>query len=666
MKTLIKHFLLIYISFISANIVLSNPINPFINSVSPSMNAVSVNKSSNITIVFTEDMNAASVNGANIKVFGYQTGLLPVTIDYNPISKTANINPNQDLRSGEKISITLTPNLKTASNENITPFVFSFIVKAVGGNGYFTKTSSIAISDRYYIESGDINRDGNIDLIINNKIYKNTGNAVFTFLSELGINGFPELADFDSDGDLDILIQRNDSIFFYQNNGSGSYTQTYFFNGLLESYGDLNGDGFLDIIAFSEYNNFSISMNNNGNFLNDSLIHVTGGCNGGRRAYLLVDDYNNDGKTDAVGIHGFIGGGIGPIPFILCRTFKMLKNLGEGAYSINQIYTEQVEGSSILLSCDGSNSFDYDGDGFIDIVSPGIKLRNIGNETFSYLSGFSPFSVSQSSDFNGDGSMDLVSSLNYFSIVPLWTNTNDGTGNFTQFTSNNGKFITLTSGDFDNDGDIDIAGFDNSIHEISILLNGDVPLPAELTSFTSQVNVNSVNLNWSTSSEENNSGFDIERSKVIDQTSDGWNKISFIQGHGTTATQNNYEFTDRNLNSGKYKYRLKQIDFNGNFKYFDLANEVVIGSPEKFELSQNYPNPFNPVTHLGFGISNLGFVSLKVYDVIGKEITTLINEIKPAGYYEIEFNGSGLPSGIYYYKLEAGSFSQVKKMMIVK
>lgn len=407
-------------------------------------------------------------------------------------------------------------------------------------------------------------------------------------------------------------------------------------------------------------------MNNNGNFLSDSLIHVNGGCNGGRRAYLLVDDFNNDGKTDAVGIHGFIGGGIGPIPFILCRTFKMLKNIGEGAYSITQIYSEQVEGSSILLSCDGSNSFDYDGDGFIDIVCPGIKLRNNNNETFSHISGFSPFSVSQSSDFNGDGSLDLVSSLNYFSLVPLWTNTNDGEGNFTQFTSNNGKFVTLTSGDFDNDDDIDIAGFDNSIHEISILLNGDVPLPVELNSFVSVIKSNSVYLNWTTSSEENNAGFDIERSIVIGQTSDGWIKISFIQGHGTTATQNNYDFTDRNLNSGKYNYRLKQIDFNGNYKYYDLANEVVIGSPEKFEMYQNYPNPFNPVTHLGFGITNLGFVSLKVYDVLGNEVRILVNEIKPAGYYEIEFNGSGLPSGIYYYMLEAGSFSQVKKMMIVK
>lgn len=209
-------------------------------------------------------------------------------------------------------------------------------------------------------------------------------------------------------------------------------------------------------------------------------------------------------------------------------------------------------------------------------------------------------------------------------------------------------------------------GIDECGQQTTCSMSLDVVLPVELNSFVSSVSGKNVLLNWTTSSEENNSGFGIERSNVKGQTSDEWNKISFIQGHGTTTTPNNYKFSDRNLNSGKYKYRLKQIDFNGNFKYYDLANEVVIGSPDKFELSQNYPNPFNPATNLGFGISNLGFVSLKVYDVLGNEVKSIVNEIKPAGYYEVEFDGSSLPSGMYYYKLGSGSFSQVKKMMLVK
>jgi len=191
-------------------------------------------------------------------------------------------------------------------------------------------------------------------------------------------------------------------------------------------------------------------------------------------------------------------------------------------------------------------------------------------------------------------------------------------------------------------------------------------LPVELTSFISIVNGSNVQLKWNNFSEVNNSGFDIERSKVKGDTSEDWTKISFVKGHGTTTSPIDYEFTDRNLAPGKYNYRLKQIDFNGNYEYHNLSDEVVIGVPEKFELSQNYPNPFNPSTNLEFGISNLEFVSLKVYDLTGKEVAILVNEIKPAGRYIIKFDGSNLGSGVYFYKIEAGNFSAVKRMLLIK
>ena len=206
-------------------------------------------------------------------------------------------------------------------------------------------------------------------------------------------------------------------------------------------------------------------------------------------------------------------------------------------------------------------------------------------------------------------------------------------------------------------------GIDECGQQTTCGMSFDVVLPVELKSFISSVSGNNVILNWSTSSEMNNSYFEIQRSS---DNRNVWSTAGSVTGNGTVNDPRSYSFTDKGLHSGKYNYRLKQTDYNGNFKYYDLANEVVIGSPEKFELSQNYPNPFNPVTHLGFGISNLGFVSLKVYDVLGNEVKTLINEIKHPGYYEVEFDGSNLPSGIYYYKLEAGSFIQVRKMMLVK
>jgi hypothetical protein len=111
---------------------------------------------------------------------------------------------------------------------------------------------------------------------------------------------------------------------------------------------------------------------------------------------------------------------------------------------------------------------------------------------------------------------------------------------------------------------------------------------------------------------------------------------------------------------------LKQIDFNGNYEYFELNNEVKVGVPDKYELSQNYPNPFNPTTNLEFGISDLGFVSLKIYDLSGKEVASLVNEVKPAGYYSVKFDGSNLPSGIYFYTFKAGDYNATKKMTLIK
>lgn len=194
----------------------------------------------------------------------------------------------------------------------------------------------------------------------------------------------------------------------------------------------------------------------------------------------------------------------------------------------------------------------------------------------------------------------------------------------------------------------------------------DLPVPVELQSFTSDVTGNDVRLDWSTAYEINNSGFDIERSYMDNLTSGEWIKIGNISGNGTTSTVQSYSFSDRNLSSGKYAYRLKQTDFNGNSEYFNLDEKVNIGIPAKYELSQNYPNPFNPLTNLEFGISEPGFVSLMIYDASGREVITLVNENKSPGYYSVSFNASGLSSGIYFYRITSGKFSATRKMLLIK
>ncbi|HMQ70590.1 MAG TPA: choice-of-anchor J domain-containing protein [Ignavibacteria bacterium] len=195
-----------------------------------------------------------------------------------------------------------------------------------------------------------------------------------------------------------------------------------------------------------------------------------------------------------------------------------------------------------------------------------------------------------------------------------------------------------------------------------LTVEGQGLLPVELSSFVSVVTNNNVTLNWSTASETNNSGFDIERSNATGE----WSKAGSVTGNGTTELTSNYSFTDRNLNSGIYNYRLKQIDYNGNFEYFNLSNEVNVGVPSQFELSQNYPNPFNPSTSINFELPFDGKVSLKVFDMSGKEVSTLVNEVKAAGYYTYSFNASGLTSGIYFYTLNSNNFSSTKKMLLIK
>jgi len=185
-------------------------------------------------------------------------------------------------------------------------------------------------------------------------------------------------------------------------------------------------------------------------------------------------------------------------------------------------------------------------------------------------------------------------------------------------------------------------------------------IPVELTSFNAISDGGVVTLNWQTATETNNQGFEMQRSNNGE-----FEKIGFVPGHGTTTELQSYTFIDENVLAGKYTYRLKQIDYDGTNKYSSVV-EVEVAQPIEYSLNQNYPNPFNPSTTIIFTISDLRFTTLKVYDVLGNEIATLVNEEKPAGIYEVVFNAFEYPSGIYFYRLQAGKLIQIKKMILLK
>jgi uncharacterized protein (TIGR02145 family) len=186
-------------------------------------------------------------------------------------------------------------------------------------------------------------------------------------------------------------------------------------------------------------------------------------------------------------------------------------------------------------------------------------------------------------------------------------------------------------------------------------------LPVELTSFTVLANDNYIKLEWKTATEMNTFQFEIEKKFH----NNSWIKITTIVASGNSNLPRNYSYIDRNVNPGQYSYRLKIVDINGSFKYSTIVN-TEIKSPTKYELGNAYPNPFNPTTIINYQIPTNTLVSIKLFDALGREVTTLVSEVKPAGSYEVTLNGRNLASGIYYYQMKAGNFIETKKISLLK
>jgi len=272
---------------------------------------------------------------------------------------------------------------------------------------------------------------------------------------------------------------------------------------------------------------------------------------------------------------------------------------------------------------------------FISVGSVLFAFNNDGalNHGFEMCIPFSELGVTSAGELNVF--VFVVSSTAFFSDVTVPGNVSGGNPGF------DADFSTLAGGPYN---------------------SGSNPLPVELTSFTAAVNGKEVILNWSTATETNNRIFEIERKK---ENSD-FITIGFVDGEGTTTEHQEYSYIDRNVQVGKYFYRLKQIDFDGTFEYSNEIEVDAIGLLS-FYLEQNYPNPFNPNTIIKFGFDKNTKAQLKVYDVLGNEVANLFNETVEAGkLYEINFNASGLSSGVYYYQLSGDSKTEIKKMLLLK
>lgn len=566
-----------------------------------------------------------------------------------------------------------------------------------------------------------------------NSLYKNDGNFNFTDVTvESGLNTETQnstsacIGDYDNDGWLDIYVlsfATNIPNTLYHNNGNGTFTDVTAFTGVGDtsklalacSFFDYNLDGWCDLYIANDRKDGNTLFKNNGDgtFTDVSVESNTDlrfDCMG-----IAIGDYDNDLDLDIYVSNGPDGNGL-------------LKNNGDGTFT--EIATQL--GIQVKKICWGVNFIDFDNDSDLDLFvsvmadsggtdsgASNILFENLGDGTFAQMNntGFeneNAFSFGNAiGDFNNDGYYDIAVMNSTPYLFSLWQN--DGTSNnwlkiklagtssntngigniieiiaadkhfirYTQcgssYLSQNSRTETIGVGNLNLIDTLRIKWTSGLVDEyINISVNqnltcteGETIVPVELTSFTAQANNNEVVLNWSTATEINNSGFEIEKRQVFSpQSSIGnmnWNVVGFVPGFGTTTEPKSYSFTDDDISEANYQYRLKQIDFDGSYEYSNIV-EVSIINADNFELEQNYPNPFNPATTISFNLENDSQVSLIIFDVLGQQVSHLINRELEAGRHSINFNASSLISGVYFYKLrvknQSGTFFEAVKKMI--
>lgn len=336
------------------------------------------------------------------------------------------------------------------------------------------------------------------------------------------------------------------------------------------------------------------------------------------------------------------------------------------------------EGGKILKTTNGGSNWTEQTSGTANTLTS-VSFTDANNGTAVGLSG----TILKTTNGGTNWSLQTIGSQDLYGVSftdanngtavglngTILRTTNGGTNWTTQTTGTSNHFYGVSFTDANTGTTVSGSG--------TIFRTTNGALPVELTSFLASMHGSAVSLLWQTQSEMNNYGFEVERKSMSNEQStppkgaapsaqiNSWTRVGFVEGAGTTNSPREYGFTDRNLTPGKYSYRLKQMDRDGAFKYSQEVS-ISISAPTVFALYQNYPNPFNPSTHIQFSISNLQFVQLKICDVLGRDVAVLVNEQKGLGTYTIEWNASGVSSGIYFAKLQSNGEQLMKKLLLVK
>ncbi len=315
-----------------------------------------------------------------------------------------------------------------------------------------------------------------------------------------------------------------------------------------------------------------------------------------------------------------------------------------------------------LSSCDGESWWGSNYGTGLEIVSPCVKVYttdrtgSVGYSTGNYVNNFNGTS-SATPNVSGVAALVLAvdSNLTWNVVRERICLTADKVGGYI----------------YNQSGQLGLGGWNNQMgygkinaYEV-VKLTADA-IPVELTSFTANVIDNEVFIKWSTATETNNQGFEIERSqKSKVKSQNEWEKIGFVSGFGTATESKSYSFSDINISSGTYGYRLKQIDYDGTFEYSPEV-DVDFVAPGEFVLNQNYPNPFNPRTNIKFSVSKRIQLKINLYNMLGEIVQKITEGLYEAGNYQVTMDAQNLPSGIYIYRIESDELIKAKKMVLMK
>ncbi len=548
-------------------------------------------------------------------------------------------------------------------------------------NTYFNNSNagSIGMSNDYGVQDAlsivsDLNGDGKNDVVIgtgggNEHVYALNGvngHILWAFGNDYtyGLGDFEAVdgrRDFNGDGVPDILAIADGN-----NQGTG-YHSAYLFNGVngniiwqyfypgpvvdyafgktIISVNDVTGDGVPDAV---------IAVGNNGT--TDLDVICLNGTNGQPDWIFPVSGYEPKellelpvpGQTPDVIASQYFG-----------KVYRIDGETGAQVWEFDYGFTGMIQIARIR---------DINGDNIDDILIAAFSGGAVclsgetGQQLWSYPMAYQ-YGVAAVPDLNNDGVDDMLTGDQNGVFYCI-----SGTGSplFFSHTFPGERVYTVNAlPSIDGNASYELlVGTENG--KVICYSGGLNAVPVELTSFTANAEGNNVNLKWTASTQLNNKGFEIQRKYGNGDYQD----VSFVKGDGTTSEEKSYSYTDKDLREGKYTYRLKQIDLDGSVNYSNSIN-VSIEMPTEFTLSQNYPNPFNPSTTINFSVPQKTSVKLIVYDILGKEVKTLVNGDREAGTYSVSWNGLNnndqtVSTGIYIYRITAGDFVREKKMILMK